>query len=308
MGSMKEGVHDILILDGGMGRELKKTGAPFKQPEWSALALMQTPELVSDVHKRFLEAGACVITTNAYALVPFHIGENTFREQAFTLAQNAAELARGAVNALKSDGDKRRFVAGSVPPAFGSYRPDLFDASRVADILTPLIKAQEPYVDVWLIETASSVEEAEAVVSLIKQHSSLPLWLSFSVSNRETSNEPVTLRSGEPLSEIAPILSEVQSVLFNCSQPEEMEDAISITRSLNASINIGAYANSFSERKRTHAANALLSEIRDDITPARYVEYVKTWVAAGATIIGGCCGIGPEHIKAISDVFGQEKY
>ncbi|MED5488999.1 MAG: homocysteine S-methyltransferase family protein, partial [Pseudomonadota bacterium] len=51
-----------------------------------------------------------------------------------------------------------------------------------------------------------------------------------------------------------------------------------------------------------------LSEIRDDITPARYVEYVKTWVAAGATIIGGCCGIGPEHIKAISDVFGQEKY
>ncbi|HAX27713.1 MAG TPA: homocysteine S-methyltransferase, partial [Alteromonas macleodii] len=92
---MKEGMHDILILDGGMGRELKKTGAPFKQPEWSALALMQTPELVSDVHKRFLEAGACVITTNAYALVPFHIGENTFREQAFTLAQNAAELARG---------------------------------------------------------------------------------------------------------------------------------------------------------------------------------------------------------------------
>ena len=269
MGSMKEGMHDILILDGGMGRELKKTGAPFKQPEWSALALMQTPELVSDVHKRFLEAGACLITTNAYALVPFHIGENAFKEQA---------------------------------PAFGSYRPDLFDASRVADILTPLIKAQEPYVDVWLIETASSVEEAKAVVSLIKQHSSLPIWLSFSVSNRETSNEPVTLRSGELLSEIESLLSEVQSVLFNCSQPEEMEDAISITRSLNTSINIGAYANSFSERKRTHAANALLSEIRDDITPARYVEYVKTWVAAGATIIGGCCGIGPEHIKAISDV------
>ena len=98
--------------------------------------------------------------------------------------------ARGAVHTLKSDGGNKRFVAGSVPPAFGSYRPDLFDATCVGDILTPLIKAQEPYVDVWLIETASSVEEAEAVVSLIKQHSSLPIWLSFSVSNRETSNEP----------------------------------------------------------------------------------------------------------------------
>ena len=85
-----------------------------------------------------------------------------------------------------------------------------------------------------------------------------------------------------------------------------MEDAISITRSLNTSINIGAYANSFSERKRTHAANALLSEIRDDITPARYVEYVKTWVAAGATIIGGCCGIGPEHIQAISQAYPHQ--
>ena len=96
---MTAGDKAIQILDGGMGRELKKIGAPFRQPEWSALALMQSPELVSDVHTHFLNAGATVITTNAYALVPFHIGDQTFNEQAFKLAETAAKLARDAVNA-----------------------------------------------------------------------------------------------------------------------------------------------------------------------------------------------------------------
>ena len=290
----------IHILDGGMGRELEKVGAPFKQPEWSALALMQAPELVREVHTHFLNAGATVITTNAYAIVPFHIGETPFKEQAFSLAESAAKLAREAVT-LQQDKSDKLSVAGCVPPAFGSYRPDLFDAKRVTEILTPLIKAQAPFVDVWLIETACSIEEAEAVVSLIKTLSSHPIWLSFSLQNRASSNEPVTLRSGEPLEEIEPLLERVESVLFNCSQPEEMESALTITRELNENIATGAYANSFSERKRQHEANALLSELRNDITPERYADYAQSWIAAGANIIGGCCGIGPEHIKAISD-------
>lgn len=298
---MTAGDKAIQILDGGMGRELKKIGAPFRQPEWSALALMQSPELVSDVHTHFLNADATVITTNAYALVPFHIGEQTFNEQAFKLAETAAKLARDAVNAQQGEQEGKLSVAGCIPPAFGSYRPDLFDASRVSEILMPLIEAQAPYIDVWLIETASSIEEAEAVVSLIKTLSSRPIWLSFSLHNRASTDEPVTLRSGEPLEKIVPVLRDVERVLFNCSQPEEMESAITITRKLNPNIAIGAYANSFSERKRSHQANALLSELRDDVTPARYLDYVKSWIAAGASTVGGCCGIGPEHIKVISE-------
>ena len=298
---MTAGDKAIQILDGGMGRELKKIGAPFRQPEWSALALMQSPELVSDVHTHFLNAGATIITTNTYALVPFHIGDQTFNEQAFKLAETAAKLARDAVNAQQGEQEGNLSVAGCIPPAFGSYRPDLFDASRVSEILMPLIEAQAPYIDVWLIETASSIEEAEAVVSLIKTLSSRPIWLSFSLHNRASTDEPVTLRSGEPLEKIVPVLRDVERVLFNCSQPEEMESAITITRKLNPNIAIGAYANSFSERKRSHQANALLSELRDDVTPARYLDYVKSWIAAGASTVGGCCGIGPEHIKAISE-------
>src|SRR5690242_18853540 len=108
------------ILDGGMGRELHRMGAPFKQPEWSALALMLAPETVSQAHQRFVAAGAEIITTNSYALVPFHIGEAKFKSEGRGLGDLAGKLARKV-----ADGAPHKVqVAGSLPPLFGSYRPD----------------------------------------------------------------------------------------------------------------------------------------------------------------------------------------
>lgn len=70
----------IRILDGGMSRELQRLGAELKQPEWSALALINAPDIVRKVHAEFIDAGADVVTTNSYALVPFHIGEERFQK------------------------------------------------------------------------------------------------------------------------------------------------------------------------------------------------------------------------------------
>ena len=70
----------VIILDGGLGRQLSETGAPFRQPEWSALALIEAPHTVREVHDQFIAAGADVITTNTYAIVPFHIGEDRYED------------------------------------------------------------------------------------------------------------------------------------------------------------------------------------------------------------------------------------
>ena len=59
----------MLILDGGISRELIRLNAPFRQPEWSALALIETPDIVRQVHSDFATAGADIVTTNSYALV-----------------------------------------------------------------------------------------------------------------------------------------------------------------------------------------------------------------------------------------------
>lgn len=283
----------VRILDGGMGRELERIGAPFKQPEWSALALMETPELVAKAHQHFIDAGATIITTNTYALVPFHIGDARSALSARSLAGKAAGIARRLAD---SNGVE---VAGCIPPAFGSYKPELFDPAKVADILLPLIQGQQDLVDFWLIETAASIAEARHVVSLIKAHSDKPIWLAFTLNNRSSLEQALCLRSLEPLSAILPLLQEVEAVLFNCSQPEEMEQAIGYVRDHAPAITIGAYANSFSEIKRGHSANALLSSLRDDVTPEKYLAFAERWLAAGATVIGGCCGIGPAHIKAL---------
>src|SRR5262245_38275957 len=88
-----------LILDGGMGRELNRIGAPFRQPEWSALALIEGPDYVRRAHDAFIGAGADAITTNSYAVVPFHIGEARFRKDGHKLADRAGRIAREAADA-----------------------------------------------------------------------------------------------------------------------------------------------------------------------------------------------------------------
>ena len=112
----------VRVMDGGMGRELERRGAPFRQPEWSALAMMQAPQIVKDVHRAFIESGAEIIITNSYALVPFHIGEARFSREAETLADLSGQVARAAV----AQAGQPVLVAGSIPPLFGSYRPDLY--------------------------------------------------------------------------------------------------------------------------------------------------------------------------------------
>ena len=89
----------VKILDGGMGRELKRMGAPFQQPEWSALALMQGPQFVRQAHDAFVQGGAQIITTNSYAVVPFHIGQERFDARGVALARLAGELARASADA-----------------------------------------------------------------------------------------------------------------------------------------------------------------------------------------------------------------
>ena len=86
----------VTLLDGGMGRQLSRMGAPFRLPEWSALALIEAPEFVSRAHAAFIDGGAQIITTNSYGLAPSRIGEARFTSQGLTLADRAGRLARAA--------------------------------------------------------------------------------------------------------------------------------------------------------------------------------------------------------------------
>lgn len=297
--------NDVTILDGGMGRELMRIGAPFRQPEWSALALTEGPDWVVQAHRNFIDAGAQVITTNSYAIVPFHIGEGRFREEAYDLANLAGELARIAADGAADRANGVR-VAGSLPPLFGSYRPDLFVAEEAHRIIDPIVEGLTGHVDFWLGETLGSIAEVLCVRDALDRAgepaSALPLWISLTLDDQNFG----TLRSGEAVSDAvrAAIDSGATAVLFNCSQAESISEAIHLAADAAAGrVQIGGYANRFiAAHSSTGEANDQLSGFRDDLDPESYCEFVSAWMAAGATIVGGCCGMTPDHIAALAAV------
>lgn len=288
----------LTLLDGGTGRELKRIGAPFRQPEWSALALIEAPEFVSRVHQGYVDAGADVITTNTYAVVPFHIGDARFAAEGHTLAHRAGALARTVADCTP----RTIQVAGSLPPVCGSYRPDLVDIDRARPVLAVLVAALEPQVDVWLAETLSALAEARLVAELTAA-SDKPLWLSFTLDDAH-GPDAARLRSGESVADAAVAASALgaAAILFNCSQPEVMAAAIVAARAAAPALAVGVYANAFPPQADDATANATLLDIRADLDPAGYARFAQEWQALGATLIGGCCGIGPEHIAALASL------
>ncbi len=293
----------VKILDGGMGRELKRMGAPFQQPEWSALALLEGPQFVRLAHDAFVQGGAQIITTNSYAVVPFHIGQERFDAQGVALARLAAELARASADVAAHPVT----VAGSLPPALGSYRPDLFEREASIRIHQALIQGMDALVDVWLAETQSSIAEIQAVHAALNGNPK-PLWISFTLDDEPEGDTPV-LRSGESVSEAvsAALALGAQAVLFNCSQPEVMEAAVIAAKhtiaNAGAAVEIGVYANAFPAQSKKATANAVILDIREDLDPLSYVGWARRWVDQGATIVGGCCGISPQHIAELAGTF-----
>ncbi|WP_038910070.1 homocysteine S-methyltransferase family protein [Dickeya dadantii] len=298
---------NVLILDGGMGRELARIGAPFRQPEWSALALMESPQHVRQVHDSYIAAGAQVITTNSYAVVPFHISDAVFNARGQALATLAGQLARQAADAAAHPVR----VAGSLPPVLGSYRPDLFNAAAATPILKTLIDALNPYVDVWLAETQSSLAEVALVRELLA-NDARELWLSFTLQDELDADGHARLRSGETVVAAAQAAIQLRAanLLFNCSRPEVMAPAVAqasaTLKAQSAAIGVGVYANAFEPEDNQRGANEGLSRLRTDTHPEGYLQWSQEWVAQGASLVGGCCGIGPEHIARLAQAFNRQ--
>lgn len=295
----------LRILDGGMSRELLRLGAQLKQPEWSALALIDSPQIVRQVHEEFIAAGADVITTNSYALVPFHIGEERFAQEGAALIALSGRLAREAADAA----GRPVTVAGGLPPIFGSYEPQNFDPARVQAYLSVLVENLSPYIDVWLGETLSLIAEGEAVRVAVEK-TGKPFWISFTLADdaAQVAGARPKLRSGETVADAAlwAAGSGAEALLFNCARPEVMEAAVKVAaeamRAKGVSMPIGVYANAFDSDTDESAANEGLHETRKDLTNDAYSRFACRWADAGASIIGGCCGIGASHIHTLATV------
>jgi homocysteine S-methyltransferase len=283
---------EVTILDGGMGQELLARSGDPPTPLWATQVMMDRPGLVAAIHADYFAAGAAVATTNTYAIHRDRLHAAGIEHRFATLHAQALAEARAARDA---HGAGR--IAGSIGPLVASYRPELHPSfDEAVPLYAEVAGMLGPQVDLILCETVASLAQADAVLAGA-QAARRPVWLAVTVEDRNGSR----LRSGEPVAALAGVLrGRAAAVLANCSAPEAMAAALEALRGFG--LPFGAYANGFTgiteDFLKDRPTVAALSA-RTDLTPERYAQFARGWVAQGATIVGGCCETGPAHIAAV---------
>lgn len=285
----------IIILDGGTGREIEAQGASIAPPLWSANVFYTNPDIVKKVHQSFIAAGANVITTNTYAIVQYHLKNANKSEDQLKLLDLAYQQAHVARDETKTSVQ----IAASLPPLSESYRADMVTDDEILEQEYTLLidQAIKHQVDILLGETLSQAKEAR-IIAKIAQKTDIPLWISFTV------NETGNLRSGESLRNVAKELLHlgVKALLVNCSTIQNIHASIDIYQKLGQELTFqyGAYGNRYNEIRKDYKLALKSTAINEEISPAQYTDAVTSWIEKGASIVGGCCGIGPEYIKHIT--------
>ena len=287
----------ITVLDGGMGDEISTRLEGAATGLWSAKALVEVPELVVDLHKEFIEAGARIIITNTYSTIPHYLDKVGMADRYVELTRLGGELAQRAV----AESGRAVQIAGSLPPLSESYRPDLVPgADEATPIYRNLVEALHEFVDMYFCETMSTAEEAvTASTQALNYGGGKPVHVSWALDETPGAG----LRSGESVKTAFAALAQldIAGYLFNCAFPEAIEAALHELRPLTDKP-LGCYPN---RTNRILSDWTLDNDValgkRADFDEQYFVAMSQRCIDAGATIVGGCCSIGPTYIRALAD-------
>lgn len=281
-----------LLLDAAMGSDLDRRGLATTLPLWSALGLLERPDLVYRIHLENLLAGAEIITTN------------TFRTTARTLkragidAARAPELDALAVNlareARAASGRQSAFIAGSIAPLEDCYLPIFETEPDVAlhEHREQALNLQQAGVDFLMVETMPTVTEAGIALQAALE-TGLPVTVGF-VCAEPSLGGPMRLLSGESLLAAVERVSPLRpaAIFINCAAPPVISAALQELRRHTA-LPVGGYAN-------VGNVNDLTGWTADEsMIGDRYAVYGREWLDSGARIIGGCCGTHPGHTAVL---------
>ncbi|MCZ6867891.1 MAG: homocysteine S-methyltransferase family protein [Gammaproteobacteria bacterium] len=289
--------HEVVLLDGGMGTELRARGVEVPDhitSIWSAKALVADRAAVVAVHRDYIDAGADVITINNYAVTPPLLAREGMEGDFEALTLKAVELAERARDASQ----RPVRIAGSLPPLETSYRPDLVrDDVEIGAVYERMAELLATRVDILLCETLSCAREAVAAARAATAFDR-EVWLSWTLQG----NLPDRLPSGETVEEAFDAASglPVDGYLVNCCGANFVTGAMEILRKLTDKP-IGGYANSANVIPAVEGEASLAPEgvERERLDVDAYGETVKEWMNRGATIVGGCCGTRPSHIARL---------
>jgi homocysteine S-methyltransferase len=295
-----------LLLDGGLSNELERQGCNLNQNLWSAKLLESNPEAIILAHLAYLESGAgCIITSSYQATLPGFMAIGYDESSASELILKSVQLAEEARSRFLSlyPHASKPLIAASIGP-YGAYLADgseyrgdyaISDQELTAFHQPRINLLDHSTADMLACETIPGFQEAK-VLSGILATAEKPAWISFSCKDGKH------ISDGTPIEQCAAYFADhpkVFAIGVNCTSPAFISTLIQSIKAKSADKKIAVYPNSGAVY---HADSKTWSGLSDLSSCALMV---KEWMGLGADIIGGCCGIGPEQIKAMGKIISQ---
>ena len=286
-----------IIIDGGMGTELEKSGVPMDGKVWSARAMLSHPEMVRGVHERYIQAGAEAIITNTFSCARHMLEPGGLGREVRNINLKAVELACEARNtAAKSP----VALVGSIcewahdeHPTWNSPEVVGRAAAEQAEILA------EAGVDILAVEMCERVELSDAVIEAVMSIG-LPVWLGLSARRHRDQDHLSAFGYPErDFEELVRAISKFSVDLINVMHTpvSDVPGAIEVVRNYWKGP-VGVYPESGEFMMPNW-------DFVDVIEPSVLAENAVTWAEDGIRLIGGCCGLGPAHIRACRDALTQ---
>ena len=281
---------DVLVADGSIGTALQARGmAPGTLAEELVL---DDPDRIRDLHIDYVRAGSDIILTCTFSGNRVRLGESAVSDRVSEVNREAAHIARQAADSA----DRVVFVAGSMGPTGQLMQP--YGPLSRSDVLEAFAEQAaalaEGGVDLLLLETFYALEEATAAVEAVKSASDLPLVCSFSY------DRGLRTMMGVGPSQMAAATSDLGVVAIgaNCGTTlGNMEEIVRELSSCGTGLPIWSKPNAGVPSGHPPRYPVEAEEIGG---------FASRLVEAGARIVGGCCGSGPDHVRSIADVLKAE--
>ncbi len=272
----------VRVLDGPMGTELARRGVPTPLPGWSASAVETSPEIVAAIHREYAASGASVHTAS------------TFRTRRRSAGDRWRELMLSAVQIARASVPTGHRIAGSIGPLEDCYRPDLSPGPESRAEHVEMARAlASAGVDLLLCETFPHAGEALVAVESAAA-TGVETWVALTPGPDGALMTPGEMHAAAR----ACVDVGARAVIVNCLAARRT--LVYVRALAGLGVAFGAYAN----------AGGLDEGIgwraSDDPSAAQaYASLASSWVESGATLVGGCCGTGPSHIRELSRLFRQ---
>ena len=273
-----------IVSDGATGTNLIARGLPHgtTAENW----VLDQPDQIIRLHEEFISAGADLILTCTFGATSLRLAGSSIAGRTVEVNQRAVQLARQAV------GDRSVWVAGSLGPVGGLLKPyGPLEPAAVTEAYAEQARALTGAgVDLLAIETQFDLGEAKAAIQGVRSVSDLPLICSFSYDRgRRTMMGVSPTQAARQLADLG-----IDAIGVNCgrSLEENLQNLVELRQATALSIWFKPNAGlpHVDEKNRTAYS----------VTATEMGAQAPAWLAAGAQIIGGCCGTSPEHLAQIA--------